>query len=342
MLIYIDEAGRFTSGDGLSVVCALTLPHKEAGPCRRELIRLTKDWPRRDGELKAAELDTRPVVALVDVLYRHDALLHAVATDAAKHGQGAILRHQENQAEGITRHLTDDHLPTLVESVWKLRTALEKMPEQLYLQCVAMHQLVWSVAEETAMYFSQRRPTELAKFEWFVDAKDPTRITSQEKWWRDVIGPLGESRTRREPFVTVHDDGFDYRHFDRAFSMEKDMGYPNGPRQNASGIDIKKLISNHISFVDSKNDFFIQVADILTGCMRRALRARRVERKILLTLGRLMIGRKRQGVARTVQIVTLDEGQQAAPEHLSARVQTIASTRRSMLKPRRALATRVS
>jgi hypothetical protein len=136
--------------------------------------------------------------------------------------------------------------------------------------------------------------------------------------------------------------GFDYRHFDRAFSMEKDMGYPNGPRQNASGIDIKKLISNHISFVDSKNDFFIQVADILTGFMRRALRARRVERKILLTLGRLMIGRKRQGVARTVQIVTLDEGQQAAPEHLSARVQTIASTRRSMLKPRRALATRVS
>src|SRR4051794_7995374 len=112
MLIYIDEAGRFIPGDGLSVVCALTLPHREAGPCRRELFRLTKDWARRDGELKAAELDTRHVDALVDVLYRRDALLHAVATDAATHGAGAVGRHQANQAEGITRHLTDDHLPS--------------------------------------------------------------------------------------------------------------------------------------------------------------------------------------------------------------------------------------
>jgi hypothetical protein len=81
MKIFIDEAARFTPGDGISVVCGLALPHKAAGQCKRELLRVSKDWPRRGGELKSAELHPAHILALVDVLYRHDALLHAVAAD---------------------------------------------------------------------------------------------------------------------------------------------------------------------------------------------------------------------------------------------------------------------
>jgi hypothetical protein len=33
-------------------------------------------------------------------------------------------------------------------------------------------------SEEVTLYFAQRRPRELAKFEWTIDAKDPRRITS--------------------------------------------------------------------------------------------------------------------------------------------------------------------
>ena len=82
MLIFIDEAGRFISGDGISLACALTIPHRSVGPCRREMLRLSSDWPRRDGELKSAELEAKHLSTLVDVLYRHDGLLHVVATDA--------------------------------------------------------------------------------------------------------------------------------------------------------------------------------------------------------------------------------------------------------------------
>src|SRR5262249_9757328 len=138
----IDEAGRFTRGDGISVVCGLSIPHQEAGRCRRELLRISKDWPRRDDELKAAELQTHRLVTLVDVLYRHDSLLHAVALDVSGHPAGVIARHQASQAEGITRNLTDDHYPSLREALWELRRKLEGMPEQLYVQCVAMHQLL--------------------------------------------------------------------------------------------------------------------------------------------------------------------------------------------------------
>jgi hypothetical protein len=50
------------------------------------------------------------------------------------------------------------------------------------------------------MYFSQRRPRELANFEWIIDAKDPMGPTSQEDWWRTVIGPMLESKSISEPF----------------------------------------------------------------------------------------------------------------------------------------------
>lgn len=202
MLIYIDEAGRFTSGDGISLACALTIPHRSAGPCRRELLRLSRDWPKRDDKLKSAELEATHLSSIVDLLYRHDVLLHTVAIDVAKE-QAHVAHHQAQQAAGITKNLTSDHFQSLIDQVWELRRALEKMPAQLYIQCALMHHLVWLVAEESSIYFAQRRPKELAEFEWIIDAKDPQRVTSQENWWRDVIGPMGESRNRRDPFVFV-------------------------------------------------------------------------------------------------------------------------------------------
>ena len=193
MLIFIDESGRFISGDGWSVVGAVALPHKSAGPCRRELLRQSKDWPRRDGELKAGLLQGIHLHTLVDIFYRHDAIFNVVATDPSRVPPEVITRHQANQANGMTKHLTPDHFPPLVESIWRARRILERMPPQLYVQSVAMHDLLWNVAELIPLYFAQRRPPELGSFEWRIDAKDPLKVTSQEEWWRDVIGPLGES-----------------------------------------------------------------------------------------------------------------------------------------------------
>src|SRR5262249_12099569 len=93
MRIFIHGAGRVICGDGISLACALTIPHRSVGPCRREMLRLSRDWPRQDGELKSAGLEAKHLSTLVDVLYRHDGLLHVVATDAAK-DQANVARHQ--------------------------------------------------------------------------------------------------------------------------------------------------------------------------------------------------------------------------------------------------------
>jgi hypothetical protein len=332
MLIFIDEAGRFTPGDGISLICALAMPHKSAGPCRRELLRVSKSWPHRNGELKSGELETTHLCSLIDVLFRNDALLHVVATDPSNELPSEVAEHQTRQAIKITKHLNSDHSRSLIDEVWALRHALESMPAQLYVQCVAMHQLVWHVAEDSAIYFSQRRPKELGKFEWIIDAKDPVRITSQEQWWRDVIGPLGESRSRRKPFVTVHDTGFDYTHFDRAFSMEKEMWYPDMPTKLVNGVNIKKLISDNVAFVDSKSELLVQATDVVAGFVRRAVRARKTDPLVLQAVGRLMIRAESQ---QTVRLITLGAHQEEVESQLAERIDLIARSARAMLKPER-------
>ena len=331
MLIFIDESGRFIPGDGWSVVGAIAIPHKSSGPCRRELLRESKDWPRRDGELKAGILEQAHLRTLVDVLYRHDAILSVTATDPSRSASEVVTRHQANQADGITKHLTPEHIPSLVESLWEMRRTLERMPPQLYLQSVAMHQLLWNVTEQTSLYFAQRRPRELGLFEWRIDAKDPRKVTTQEKWWRDVIGPLGESRTRREPLIHVTDESFNYKYFDRSFGFKKEMLSPDGSKKHFEATDIKKLIAN-ISFVDSQTDLFIQATDILVGFMRRAMRDKDVSPSILCDLGRLMIPQKINGVPQSVRLITLGEGQNVE-RYLGARLRLIAKSGRPMVKP---------
>jgi hypothetical protein len=332
MLIFIDESGRFISGDGWSVVGAIAIPHKSAGPCRRELLRESKDWPRRDGELKAGILEQTHLHQLVDVLYRHDAVLSVVATDPSRSAPEVVARHQANQADGITKHLTPEHYRSLAESLWEVRRILERMPPQLYLQSVAMHQLLWNVTELTSLYFAQRRPRELGLFEWRIDAKDPRKVTTQEKWWRDVIGPLGESRTRREPFIHVTDESFNYKYFDRSFGFKKEMRLPDGSKKRFEATDIKKLIAN-MSFVDSKTDIFIQATDILVGFTRRSLRDKEVSPSMLLALGRLMIPRKISGVPQSVRLITLGDVELKVERYLGARLRVIAKSGRPMVKP---------
>jgi hypothetical protein len=162
----------------------------------------------KDGELKGGLLLPAHLDAPAEVLFRHDALMHACAIDVSREDPKGVDAHKAGQCEGITKYLAPTHHPKFVKQVWELRRVLERMPNQLYLQHVLLSELVCEASQDAANYFSQRRPRELTEFEWTIDAKDPCRITAQEKWWRDTLAPLLESRSRRQPMRFVR---FDYR-----------------------------------------------------------------------------------------------------------------------------------
>ena len=328
--IFVDESGTFISATGWAVVCSLAIPHREVGQARREINRLTRNWPRKGSELKGGMLDPAHLTSLVEVLFRHDAIMHACAIDVSRETDSRVDHHKAQQCNGMTKNLTCEHHPNLVREVWDLRHVLEGMSPQLYIQCVVMNELVRIASEEIALYFAQRRPRELAIFEWTIDAKDPRRITSQEKWWRETLAVWLESASRRKPFVVVRDSGFNYKFFDRSFAMKKDMWSPNRPPEMIEGHDVRKLMTERMAFVDSRSEILIQAVDILTNFLRRLLAKEITSDDVSRALGRLQIRRKNQ----SLHLLTLSTKTGSRSDARNA-VRVMTSAARTMLKPER-------
>jgi hypothetical protein len=331
---FIDEGVTFVSAVGWGVVCSLAIPHKEISRARREIDRLSRDWPRNNRELKGGLLQPAHLESLVEVLFRHDAIMHACAIDVSRERGEDIDLHKARQCEGITKHLTPEHHPALVQQLWDLRGVLDRMPRQLYLQCVIMSELVRIASEEVTTYFAQRRPRELAEFEWTIDAKDPRRITTQERWWRDTLAPLLESRSRREPFRLFKGRAFNYYYFDRSFWTKHEMWFPDRPRETVEGHDIKKMMTERMRFVDSRSETLIQTVDILASFLRRLLAGEITGDDVSRALGRLQI-RARSGKdahPQSLRLLTVSRRSNGSADLFKVlRVMTTAA--RAMIKP---------
>jgi Protein of unknown function (DUF3800) len=165
--------------------------------------------------------------------------------------------------------------------------------------------LIYSIIEEVPNYFCQRRPKELASFEWFIDAKDKN-ITSQERWWRDSLGPMLQSRSRRKAVARVDAPGFNYKHFDRSFQTKFLDPAADGTMQRSFVTDIRKLVIERLSFVDSKSDILVQATDVLVRTIRRVL-TNAIDEMLVEALGRLQILRNRSGTLQSLQFIWLTD-----------------------------------
>jgi hypothetical protein len=197
-----------------------------------------------------------------------------------------------------------------------------------------MSELVRIASEEVTTYFAQRRPRELAEFEWTIDAKDPRRITTQERWWRDTLAPLLESRSRREPFRLLKGRAFNYYYFDRSFWTKHEMWFPDRPRETVEGHDIKKMMTERMRFVDSRSETLIQTVDILASFLRRLLAGEITGDDVSRALGRLQI-RARSGKdahPQSLRLLTVSRRSNGSADLFKVlRVMTTAA--RAMIKP---------
>jgi hypothetical protein len=206
------------------------------------------------------------------------------------------------------------------------------MSNQLYIQYVLTSDLIRSAINESIIYFAQRRPRELAEFEWTIDAKSPDRPTPHEEWWLDTLGPLLESRSHREPFRLVDHPSFNYRFLDRKFLMQKEMWHPERPVKVAEGYDLKKMLVERISFVDSKAETLVQAVDILASFLRRFLAAKVVGSEIASALGKLQILHKQNGRPQSLRIKTISRTPQGAGD-LYAALKPMTAAARTMIRP---------
>ncbi|AVF04677.1 MULTISPECIES: hypothetical protein [Devosia] len=331
MHIFIDESGTFalsTKPASISAVGSLTIPDHSMRGFEKLYGRIRRTLPKSDGQVKGRLLGEKEVGEVVEVLRKIGGIFEVVLIDLAMHSLEQLEAHRARQAVAITAHLTDEHHPDFKHTVWNLRSDLERMPIQLYVQAVAMENLVYHTINNAQTYYAFRSPAELKNYHWIVDAKhNGSKITPWEDWWRTATLPMLASHTFRAPFMQV--EGGDYSGLARFRTTVSDWKRQFAPTSTPGEFfDLRLLMDESFRFSD-ESEFGLEAVDILVNAMRRSL-AGNFTREGWLKLSQLMINR----VPHCFQFIRLNEGPlPQSPAYVSV-LKDFKRGGRSMLPPR--------
>ena len=287
MRIYMDEAGNFVpqaSGQSLfSLVLALVMPSSIETKLFAEFSALLNSWPHSGTEIKGSKLDETQAAQLIELVSRHDVFVNFFSVDMATHGENVVSDFKTRQATGVTANLTSEQHPPIAAQLQELAAAIQRMPNQLFLQAFLTIELVLKVIQESTLYYVQRLPAELGSIAWTIDQKNRT-ITEMETTWSTLVLPMSESHFARTPLLTLK--GADYSHFDARYGIaadDKEMSSHVQWMREAYGIrDVDRppglnaglLLSEQREFADSASSLGLQLADMLATILRRALNDR--------------------------------------------------------------------
>lgn len=272
MKIFIDESGTFAPVDArhsVSLVGALIFSDRGLAKFEREYVDLRQRLPKEKGEVKGKGLSETHIRKVIRLLERCGCLLEVVVMDSAFHSLDEIQNHKRLQAEKFTENITDRHHPNIQTAVDDLRRRLECLSPQLYLQSLAMTELVYSVLYHADIYYAFRIPSELGEYHWTMDAKGRGQLTDWEDWWSKIIMPVTQSKTMRAPFARV--EGGDYS-FQERFRTEPgaDLRQFFGKIDSDDFFDLRPILSDKFSF---SSDVLpgLEAIDIIANATRRAL-----------------------------------------------------------------------
>lgn len=284
MHIFIDESGIFidpkdSETHKVSAVGALAIPHESYDDIISAFIHLKQHLGVR-GEMKGSKLDENIIDQVVQLLEKFDVLFDAVIIDSKFLKSKDIEAHKKYQAQKFIEHISPEHHPQLVQDLHELKNTLEtSISNQLYVQSIAMTDIIYNVHQLSTLYYVQRNPRELASFKWIIDAKDRA-ITTAEGWWKEVIMPFIQDMSFQKPLKLI--EGANYSYYNKFLYKDKRGG------------NIKKILAD-LSFKDSSTDEGLQIVDILTGALCRAMN-HKLKRKGWHRMGKLMVIQQDQNI----------------------------------------------
>lgn len=297
MHIFIDESGTFTIPEnGRFSPCvqgALVVPDYKLDQLFKKYSRIRHSLPKENGEVKGRLMKEPDVAKVIEILRRNLCIFEAVVVEMSLEVPGEVEEHRSRAANGLTKNLTSDHQPELIENVWKHRAYLEKMSLPLYVQYTMISELFARIVREVPVYWAQRRMNEVINYHWVVDGKGDSQNTKSEDWWSVMKLGLLQSKLAREPMIAL--EGLDYSKFDEKFRMPM----PNYLKETIlpfeEGFDLRLLFDESFRF-SSKADFGLELADIVTNATRRALKGNLGELG-WSTIPNLMINRREQYIS---------------------------------------------
>jgi hypothetical protein len=314
--IYIDESGTFVPKQGdhtVSCVGALTLAEETHLDFENRFAALKQKWGYGTNEVKGKRLGERQVMEFLALLKELDSIFHVCPTDLGCLSQSDVDTHQQLQAKQLLAHLTDKHLPSLINQCHEVSAKLAALSGQLYIQFCLMNELVDRQIQDVVIYYAFVRPKELGAFHWIVDAKNRSR-TGYEAIWEILLPAFLQDRSLKgEPLVQV--EGGDYSHFEK-FYLRLDKWPDHLPKPTpmtadrpVDGINVKRIVGDSFCVRSSQVCLGLQAADICVNVFRRALMGRLLWPS-WLGLGKLMLSGR--GAAINFHFVTGHE----TPENL--------------------------
>lgn len=296
MHIFIDESGPF-AGLGqfpsVSLVGALTVPDRRLASLEKQYKRLRPNLPKdKKDEVKGHLLNEQQVDSVVSLLLADSALFEAAAIDLGTHSEEGLKAFQLAQAEKMTANLTDEHQQALKDQVWASRSMFEEFKLPLMVQGMLTFEFIFDILEYGTMYYATRRPTELGKFCWVIDAKGNMEKPNEwEEWWSKFIFPVLQTRSFTRPFRQLPNGIGDYSHLKRFETnadpfLRKMSGWKEG---DPEPLDLGRIMTESFTF-SSQAEAGLELVDIITNATRRALRGN-LQKKGWRRIPQLMVHR---------------------------------------------------
>src|ERR1039457_3037836 len=282
MLIFVDESGNFTIPQAgkrnLSCVGALVVPETTHNDLISDFVKLRNAWAGSQQEVKGNKLQEKQTTEIINLLVDRGCLFFVCATEMSLNSDAVIADFQHKQAECFTENISDAHHPLLRRQLFELRQMFENMPPQLFLQSILLTDLIRKVIDQSSIHFAMQKPSEIGAFRWFIDGKDKKK-TAYEAAWELMAAGFLQGKYIESPSIAVEEG--DYTSFRRNF-MNADQKWPDylpKPKCRAPGKpgmiwNLRKVLYESLSFVDSQNCCGLQLVDIVSSTFRRALMGR--------------------------------------------------------------------
>lgn len=296
MRIFIDESGSFAYADELnawSTVGAVVILDEVMAEAESALQQFKlENGFSRDEELKLGKVrDEMSYFRFLIRLAQLDCTLYALATNAHLNTPGLVRDHKTHSAQALVTNIEKMIHQSMKDSIQRTAEQMLGLSDQLYIQFTCQIQLMQYVVLQAVTYYVQVSPEALSSFVWRVDQKEPSRKTEFEDVFENLSPGYLQTLSMEEPMPRI--EGFDYSHMDKydcatpAYLKEK-----YGLDDTSDMFDISRVIGDDIQFVDSKSDFGVQIADLVTSGLRRCMKKEFKDNMRAATfLGRLMVNR---------------------------------------------------
>lgn len=262
MKIYTDESGDFSLNNGkISLIGSILLTDRFYKSLPYTLGKLERSFLNGKSEPKGANLDISQRMQLCQFVKKYKTEIKIVISlvgpkyisldELIKFRNYQAQTFQRNKDEYIARGGKAQDIIDHMDRVTKIVQYSTRLSNEEFLQAFALvHQLRKSFQCCLAYFMSRRFKESFRNFEFVIDRKLPSKLSSMEKYVTGNIMPFLDAHSRKEPLLVV-----DLWKSDHPFEKK----YINSDGH----INLRKVFEHGIILHDSRHDIGLRLVDYI-------------------------------------------------------------------------------